>query len=181
MTTERSAGPSRRAILVGVGAALVLLGVAAWALGLGRPGPTAATTPAVPTATSGTPSASGSGSPSATTPAPTPTATETRSPYCVQFQRILDSGSESAGNEEELDLKGLSAKYGSLITLYSGAAKVAPASLKDDYARVLSFLKEAKTTIDDGDLQKITQIIKRLGTLNAAMDEIQRQSQSLCQ
>ena len=103
-------------------------------------------------------------------------------PYCVAYQAILDSGPKGDAPDEEggADLNKLSATYGALIEKYSAAAKLAPAQIKDDYARVLRYLKDIKITIDSGDWNAVRAQLRLLVKLNSAMDSIQNYSDKIC-
>ncbi len=117
---------------------------------------TAETPVATTESPSPTPSLSATVEPS-TSETPSPLASRTsvksKSPYCQAYQTILDTAptTESSDEEGSADLKKLSATYAALITKYSAAAELAPASLKDDYAKVIRYLKDFKITVDSGD------------------------------
>ena len=59
-------------------------------------------------------------------------------------------------------------------------AELAPASLKDDYAKVIRYLKDFKITVDSGDWNAVRAQLAVLFKINDAMDSIQKQSDKIC-
>ncbi|MBK8447436.1 MAG: hypothetical protein IPL41_12390 [Micropruina sp.] len=110
------------------------------------------------------------------------TSVKSTSAYCQAYQRILDTAPTTEPTDEEggADLKKLSATYAALIEKYSAAAELAPAALKDDYAKVIRYLKDFKITLDSGDWNAVRAQLRVLFQLNDAMAAIQKQSDKIC-
>lgn len=171
-------------IVGGVVIALLAVGIGV-AVSRNGSGHTAETPVATTESPSPTPSLSATVEPS-TSETPSPLASRTsvksKSPYCQAYQTILDTAptTESSDEEGSADLKKLSATYAALITKYSAAAELAPASLKDDYAKVIRYLKDFKITVDSGDWNAVRAQLAVLFKINDAMDSIQKQSDKIC-
>jgi hypothetical protein len=114
------------------------------------------------------------------TPTPTPTPTKEQTPYCKAFSRITAGGVEAKTDEGSIDFPALSANFSELIRKYSAAAELAPASLKADYAKVLSYLEQGKKAVDQKDKGQLIIMVKNLGSLNDTMANIQNESKAIC-
>lgn len=184
MTSQSPEGRRPLKILLGALAGVLALALA-WALwGMGNrsepnavntPSPSAPVTPSTPSPTA--PPTSSTPSASATT---TPTASKSVSPYCAAYAKIVAGGKETTKDEGGLDFAKMSATYADLIDRYSKAAKLAPAQLKDDYAKALTMLRDMKAAADAKDFNQLREMFKKLGTLNATLDSISKTSTELC-
>ena len=114
------------------------------------------------------------------TPTPTPTPSVVRTPYCKAFSRITGGGVAAEGGDGAVDFPALSTQFGQLITRYSAAAALAPQSLRSDYAKVLTYLKQGKAAVDAKDLEELKVMIGNLSSLNDTMSSIQAESKALC-
>jgi hypothetical protein len=183
--TASPAGPStKRRWIVLAGAVALALVIGGVAFALTRPaqtagGPTAPVTSGSPTAAPAptlTPTATATES----SASPTPSASKTQSPYCKAFARITAGGIDAGEEEGAIDFAALKKTFNELIDRYSAAADLAPASLSDDYAKVLAYLKQGRKAVSGQDLDELKTMVKNLSKLNDAMASIQDESQALC-
>lgn len=181
--TRSHSQPRRRSLLVGLGAGVLVLvvGLVALALWGDRSGPQAVSSPV------GTPSETLSPSPTLTsdepTQTPTPTAAPTKklTPYCQAYSDIVNAPPSAAPDDETgMDFEKLSKTYATLILRYSAAAKVAPAGLKGDYAKIIRFLKDVKITVDSHNWKAVIAQMRQLEKMNATMESIQKKSEAIC-
>lgn len=162
------------AVVVGV----VVLVVVMWPRS--NPAAVPESSPSVSTGVSSTAEPSGTASAAPATTGPSSTSPQSASPYCVAFGAIKAGGVSTGKEGDSVDFNELSDRFDDLITKYSAAEKVAPADLKDDYARVLGYLRQSKKAVDSRNLEQIKAMVRNLSTLNATMESIQSRSERLC-
>ncbi|MDR7086544.1 hypothetical protein J2X11_001383 [Aeromicrobium panaciterrae] len=102
--------------------------------------------------------------------------------YCPAFRQMQKGGLADSGDKEEegVDTSELSKLFDQLLSRYSKAERVAPLSLRDDYAKALGFLREGKKAADSNDPELLKALAVNLETLNASMDAIQTKSAKFC-
>lgn len=102
--------------------------------------------------------------------------------YCPAFEAILAGGSTPDQDEEDsgVDLADLERRFADLEKKYSAAARVSPLPLRDDYRRVLAFLREGQRSVSSRDVDRITALVSNLGTLNDNMAAIEDKSAAFC-
>lgn len=174
---------TKRRWIVLAGAVALALVIGGVAFALTRPAPTAGEQPTAPV-TSASPTAAPAPTltptSTVTSASPTASATKEQSPYCKAFARITAGGIDAGENEGAVDFAALKKTFDQLIKNYSAAAKLAPASLEDDYAKVLAYLKQGREAVTGKDLDELKTMVKNLSKLNDAMAAIQSESQALC-
>jgi len=123
-----------------------------------------------------------------TTAVPEPTLDPTAHPpdkdeYCPAFDKIKAGGFETQADENadgQVDLDELGRKFDELTQKYTAAEKVSPASLRDDYARALGFLREGKKAVESRDIELLKALVSNLDTLNESMETIETKSDPFC-
>lgn len=176
-------GWSRRRWVIVAGVAVLVLAIGAVAFALGRPSQTAGEPPAPTTSGVATPTVTPSQQvTTSTTPTASATSTPTKeqTPYCKAFARITASSVETGEGEGSVDFAALKKTFDRLITLYTDAAKLAPASLADDYDKVLDYLKQGRKAVTSKDLNELKTMVRSLSKLNDTMASIQSHSTELC-
>lgn len=171
---------SWRGAVVGLAVVLAMVGVVLFSLNAKGGTPTAGPSPEpTPTAT-----APATASPSASIPLAEETATmgvDQVAAYCSDYKTILGSGTTSNSDDDAgVDFDKLAALYEDLLGKYQAASKNAPASLADQYAKVIQFLKDAKAVAETKDINAVRAQFSLLSSLNEAMEAIEKASQKLC-
>ena len=128
-------------------------------------------------APSAAPSATPSESPTASASS---TALTSETPYCKAFRTIIEPARDNQGESAGLDWDQLSRRFTTYLTEYQSAEKLAPAGLKDDYAKAIGTLKEGVAVALSRDLTRLKDFLAKLSSLNDAMDAIDTQSRELC-
>ncbi|WP_162891113.1 hypothetical protein [Aeromicrobium sp. A1-2] len=102
--------------------------------------------------------------------------------YCPAFAQIQSGGLTTPGDNDEdgVDLAELSATFDGLITRYSKAERVAPLSLRDEYAQALGYLRQGKKATTSKDVELLKALVVNLESLNDSMDTIQGKSAQFC-
>lgn len=174
---------TKRRWIVLAGAVVLALVIGGVAFALTRPAQTAGEQPTAPvtgTSTSAAPAPTLTPGPSASSASPTASATKPQSPYCKAFARITAGGIDTGDSEGAVDFDALKKTFDQLISRYSAAADLAPASLTDDYAKVLNYLKQGRKAVTGKDLDELKTMVKNLSKLNDTMAAIQDESRTLC-
>lgn len=135
--------------------------------------PAATPSPSAPVPSSATP-------PSSAAPTPSETALTSETPYCLAFRTIIEGSRDDQSEGGGADWAKLEARFGEYLTKYQKAAKLAPESLGDDYAKVIVRLKEAVAVAKSRDFTKLNSFFAGLDALNSSMDSIDTQSRTLC-